>query len=103
MRAGVTCAPPGATTTGLAGVALCCPTVCVTTGGAVRRDPQETQNRFATGLRAPQLVQVGPSSSRDSKLKAGASGRRRPPAAGSALYSAPGSGTTPRPTGGVGG
>lgn len=89
--------------TAFGGMAEPWPTGCGAAAEAAgRRDPQDTQNRLATGLRVEQVAQMGPSSSRDSKLKAGASGRSRPPAAGSALYS-PGSGTTPRPTGGVGG
>lgn len=100
MRAAAIGAPVGAGMAGFAGGP--CPTGCVTRGlAAGRRDPQDTQKRFATGLRVEQVVQTGPSSSRASKLKAGASGRERPPSAASALYS--GRGTTPRPTGGVGG
>ena len=96
--------PPGATsTTALPGMAGPCPTGCVTIGlGAGSRDPQDTQKRLPTGLCVEQVVQTGPSSSRVSKLKAGASGRERAPKPASAPYSA-GSGTTPRPTGGVGG
>ena len=105
MRAAAMGAPPGEPSTiGVGGAtAGPCPVGCATPEPAAgRRDPQETQNRLATGFRVEHVVQMGPSSSRESKLKAGASGRDRPPNPGSAAYS-PGSGTTPKPTGGVGG